>query len=276
MENLLEKYKRQPKIFVDAPSQFRYIDSSVYSGESFKDIPVYSMTGADEIAMKAPEALLNGEAVKKLIESCIPRIKDAGLLSQIDIEYFLIAIRQATFGSAYDKLTICKHCNEENKHGIDLNDHLDNYHKKVYKDTCTIDNLKFFLKPLTYNQWNEVQLELFKANRTMMQAISAEKLSEEEKNQYAKNIYNIIESINQKTILYQVHKVKDNELEITDHNVITKFILENDRKFFNGIQSVIKENTQEWDLPKLNLTCAACNETYIGILTLDDSSFFAD
>lgn len=276
MENMLSRYKRQPKIYVDAPSQFKYIDDSVCSGESFKDIPVYSMTGADEISMKTPEALLNGKAIKNLIQSCIPTVKDAGKLSSIDVEFFLTAIRIASYGQTYSKKSICEKCSEENSHDIDLTNFIDEYNKKEFKDTIVIEDLKFYLKPLTYDEWNDIQLELFQANRTLYQAMSKPDMTEDEKQQFQNSIQNIIQSINQKTVLYQVYKIKDGEVEETNTNNIRSFILESDRTFFTKLQNLIKENTSTWDLPKLNLTCGGCGEEYHSVLSMDEASFFAD
>jgi hypothetical protein len=274
MESILTKHKRQPKIFVDVPSEFKFMDSSAVSGISFKELPVYSMTGANEIAMKTPEALLNGEAVKNLIQTCIPAIKDAGKLSSIDIEFLLIAIRIASYGNEYSKSSVCPHCNESNSHDLELGNFIDDYNRKEFTDTVTINGLKFYIRPLNYDEWTEIQTSLFQANRTMFQIAEQPEMSEEQKDEITKSVYTIIQSINQRNVLYQVYKVKDGEEEETDLNAIRAFILEEDRQYFNGIEQLIKQNTKTWDLPKLDLTCGGCEEKYTSIFTMDDSNFF--
>lgn len=275
MESILTKHKRQPKIYVDVPSEFRFMDSSNSSDISFKELPVYSMTGANEIAMKTPEALLNGQAVKDLIQSCIPSIKNAGQLSSIDMEFLLIAIRIASYGSTYSKSSVCPHCNESNSHDLELGKFIDDYAHREFIDHVVIDGLKFYIKPLTYDEWTEIQTSLFQANRTMYQLTEQTEMSEEQKKEITDSVYNIIQSINQRNVLYQVYKVKDGDEEETNINAIRSFILEEDRKFFNGIEQAIKKNTKAWDLPKLDLTCGGCEEKYTSIFSMDDSNFFA-
>lgn len=275
MESILNKHKRQPKIYVDVPSQFKFLESSAFSGASFKELPVYSMTGADEIAMKTPEALLNGEAVKNLIGSCIPSIAKPGQLSSIDIEFLLLAIRIASYGNTYNKSSVCPHCSEANTHDLELDKFIDYYNKKTFKDTVSVNGLKFYLRPLTYDEWTEMQTSLFQANRTMYQITENPDMPEEERDAITKSVYNIIQSINQRNVLYQVYKVKDGDDEETDINAIRSFIMEEDRSYFNGIEALIKENTATWDLPKLDLTCGGCEEPYTSILTMDDANFFA-
>lgn len=274
MESILNKHKRQPKIYVDVPSEFKFMDNKAVPGVSFKELSVYSMTGGDEIALKTPEALLNGVAIKNLIQSCVPSIKDAGELSSIDIEFLLIAIRIASYGNDFSKGSVCPHCQEDNNHDLELSNFIDEYGRKEFVDNVTINNLKFYIRPLTYNEWTEIQTSLFQANRTMYQITEQPDMSEEKKDEITKSVFTIIQSINQRNVLYQVYKVKDGEEEETNLNAIRAFILEEDRTYFNGIEDLIKINTATWDLPKLDLTCGGCEKEYKSVFSMDDSNFF--
>jgi hypothetical protein len=61
-----------------------------------------SMTTKDEITLKTPDALLNGQGVVNVIESCCPAIKDAWAMPSIDVDATLIAIRIASYGNQMD------------------------------------------------------------------------------------------------------------------------------------------------------------------------------
>ena len=60
--NPLSKYFRQPKIYLRLPSKGKfYSPGSLVMTES-GELPVYAMTAKDELLIKTPDALLNGEA----------------------------------------------------------------------------------------------------------------------------------------------------------------------------------------------------------------------
>lgn len=273
--SILDKHKRQPKIFVDVPSEFRYCSAEAYSGSS-KEVPVYSMTGANEIMMRNPEALLNGNAVKHLIETCIPSINDAGLLSIIDIEFLLIAIRIASYGDTYKKTTICPHCGETNSHDLALGPYIDSYNSKKFTDKVTIEGLTFQVRPHSYDTQTEIQQLLFQAQRAIAQLQTDTSLPEEQRKEIEKKINSTLEDINKQNIVDQVYSIEDEDGAETDRTAIKEFILNQDRMFYRKLREVAIENTKVWDLPELDLNCGGCNEKYTEIFTMDDASFFGE
>ena len=68
--SILKKYQRQPKLYIDLPSQGKYYSEG--SLTKHEEIEVYSMTASDEIIIKTPDALLNGEATARIIANCVP------------------------------------------------------------------------------------------------------------------------------------------------------------------------------------------------------------
>ena len=55
VSSFLEKYKRQPKIYIDLPSKGIYYDSTVIQDSQYTQIPVFGMNTMDEIMLKTPE-----------------------------------------------------------------------------------------------------------------------------------------------------------------------------------------------------------------------------
>jgi len=104
--NPLQKFFRQPKVYVSLPSKGLYYEPGSLIGD-YNNVPVFAMSGMDEIIMKTPDALFTGEATAKVIESCCPYIKNAKTMPSIDIDALLIAIRIATFG---EKMTVTQTC----------------------------------------------------------------------------------------------------------------------------------------------------------------------
>jgi len=100
--NPLQRFFRQPKLYVSLPSKGIYYEPGALQGD-WSNVPIFAMSGMDEIIMKTPDALFSGEATAKVIESCCPYVTNAKLMPTIDIDALLVAIRIATFG---EKMTI--------------------------------------------------------------------------------------------------------------------------------------------------------------------------
>jgi hypothetical protein len=274
-ESILTKHTRQPKIYVDVPSEFRYCDDQAYTGSS-KDVPVFSMTGANEIMMRNPEALLNGKAIEDLIQSCIPSINDAGAMSIIDIEFLLIAIRIATYGEIYKKSSVCPHCRETNSHELELGVYIDSYSRKKFIDKVDIEGLVFHLVPHPYRVSTQIQQLLFQAQRSIAQLSTNTDITEEQRSSLEESINNTLEEINKQNIIDQVLKIETPDGFEDQRDVIKDFILNQDRMFYKRLRDVTVENTKEWDLPKLDLVCGGCGKDYTDFFTMDDSNFFVE
>ena len=99
--NPLNKYFRQPAIYISLPSGNTYPPHVVEPTQT-GELAVMPMTAKDEIKFKTPDALMNGQGVVDVIQSCIPAIKDAWQVRSYDIDTVLIAIRIATYGETMD------------------------------------------------------------------------------------------------------------------------------------------------------------------------------
>ena len=93
--NPLASIMRQPKIYISLPSKGQYWPPDSLKVSDNQEYPVYSMTAKDELLLKTPDALLNGQAVVDVLESCVPNIVNAWDCPQIDLDALLIAIRIA-------------------------------------------------------------------------------------------------------------------------------------------------------------------------------------
>ena len=96
--NPLTSYMRQPKIYISLPSQGNFWPEHSIDMPENNELPVYSMTARDELLFKTPDALMNGQSIVDVIQSCVPNIKNAWVTPSIDLDTILIAIRIATYG----------------------------------------------------------------------------------------------------------------------------------------------------------------------------------
>lgn len=76
--NPLLGYMRQPKIYIRLPSNGLFWEEGSIDIPENNEFPVYSMTAKDELTFKTPDALMNGQAIVDVIQSCMPNIKMRG------------------------------------------------------------------------------------------------------------------------------------------------------------------------------------------------------
>jgi len=111
--NPLAGHFRSPKLYTALPSLGRYYSSDIVEMPETGELPVYPMTAKDELIMKNPDALLNGEAIAQVVASCIPQIKQPRKLLSNDIDALLIAIQGATYGDDMEVSGTCDKCSEQ-------------------------------------------------------------------------------------------------------------------------------------------------------------------
>ena len=86
--NPLAGLMRQPKIYIKLPSGGEFWPKGSIDMPENGELPVFSMTAKDELMIKIPDALVNGQAIVDVIQNCIPSIKNAWSTPNIDLGYF--------------------------------------------------------------------------------------------------------------------------------------------------------------------------------------------
>lgn len=111
--NPLSAYFRAPKLYTPIPSRGKFYTPDVVEMPENGELPVFPMTARDEMIMKNPDALLNGEAVSEVIRSCVPNVKNVKRMMSSDVDVLLVAIQGATYGDDIDIKATCPKCNQE-------------------------------------------------------------------------------------------------------------------------------------------------------------------
>jgi hypothetical protein len=146
-QNPLFSFMRQPKIFIKLPSGGKFWNQGSLSIPETGEFPVYSMTAKDELMFKTPDALMNGQAIVDVIQSCIPNIKNAWDTPAIDLDTILIAMRLATYGEKMTVSNTIPVLEEEVDFELDLRMLLDQQQNSTWMDQIIIDeNFKILHK----------------------------------------------------------------------------------------------------------------------------------
>lgn len=269
--NPLQKYFRQPKIYIKLPSKGLYYDPGSLSGD-YNSVPIFAMTGMDEIVYKTPDALYSGEATMQVIESCCPYIKDAKSIPSIDIESFIIAIRIATFGDKVNVDQVCANCGAENSYEVPLNSMLDYYADLQYNNTLVInEELSIKIRPLKYFEMNHYAIENFKLQKTLMQIDDA---PTEDQQKLLTDIYQNLADLQLDLFVTSIESVKLGSDVVTDKQLIQQWLANSERELFQNIKTLIETNRNMWTAPPQKVNCSACKSTNELSLILDQSNFF--
>ena len=275
--NPLTKYYRQPAIYLKLPSSGRWWGEESIQLPANGEIGVMPMTVRDEITLRTPDALMNGQGVVEVIQSCCPAIRNAWLMPSIDVDAVLIAIRIATYGSIMPFSSQCPHCKEKNEHDLNLGQQLDHLQNNLldFNHHIHYKDLKIKLKPQQYfqvNQGNQVNFE----EQKILEALGREDLDAEIKSQQIQASMNRIVDLGIKSCAYSTDYIETGDGErVRDQAVIEDFYKNAENEVVKSIQARLSELLAQSQLPKLHLQCGECREEYDVGMTFDYANFFA-
>ena len=270
-QNPLQQYFRQPKIYITLPSKGVFYGPDAISG-SFENIPVYGMTGMDEIILKTPDALMSGESTVKIVESCCPTIKNAWEMSAIDANLLYAAIRIATYGNAMSVTQVCKNCETENDFDIDLNYVVEHYGTCNYNHKLTVGNIIIKTKPLNYKDMTEFNLTSYTLQQKLNQANDLEDAVEKQK--LFKELFEELSKAQQEIFLKSVDAVEVDGQVVDNKDHISEWLHNCDKVIFDSLKKHVDDNRVAWDMPSWPTKCDNCGTESTVYIELDQSSFF--
>jgi len=213
--NPLNKYFRQASIYVTLPSGTDY-PPEVVTPSKTGEIGIMPMTAKDEIRFKTPDALMNGQGVVDVIQSCVPDIKDAWQIKSHDLDTLLIAIRIATYGETMELNFTVPGAKEQVAHTVNLPAILDDIQKiKVDKDFLLKDGLKISVNPLTYRDMTTTSMQTFQQQK-MYSAVQESELPDEDKAKRFNDAFKTLTDLNSNILLKNMASIT-----MTDGTVIT-------------------------------------------------------
>jgi hypothetical protein len=270
--NPLQKFFRQPKVFISLPSKGLYYEPGALQGD-YNNMPIFAMSGMDEIIMKTPDALFTGEASVKVIESCCPYIKNAKAMPSIDIDAVLIAIRIATFGEKMSISKSCTKCGTDNEYDIELNQFLDYFNSLKFTNAVQIfDNLVIRIRPLQYEEMSYFSIENFKLQKTLIQIND---VPDQERQKKVDEIYANLSELQLQLFLTVIENVQVEGVLVTEKAHIEEWLRNTDRDSYKLIKEKLEENKNVWEMPPQKVHCASCGTENNVTVTMDQSSFFA-
>ena len=278
--NPLQKYFRQPKIYLSLPSKGHwYKEGSIEMTEN-GELPVYAMTAKDELAFKTPDALLNGQSVVDVIQSCIPNIKNAWVIPSIDVDAILIAIRIATYGEKMEIETRVPEAGTTRKFDLDLRQLLDKYQNISYENVVNIEKFKITLRPQTYQEYTRTAIKTFEEQR-IASVINSSELNDAEKLERFSESFTKLTNVTIDMVTHGIVQIQVGDEVVVDQNHIAEFIKNADKNFFTAITDHLTNEKKKYDVEPFKVETTqeerdlGAPENFEVPITFDQSNFFA-
>jgi len=270
-QNPLQQYFRQPKIFIGLPSNGVYNKPGTIAGDA-SHMPVFGMTGMDEILMKTPDALLAGESTVKVIESCCPFIKDAWDISVIDLDLILSAIRIATYGNTMNVKHVCPNCSTENEYDINLSTIIEHTATCKYNNSIVLDELTVKIRPITYKESTDYSQQNFQIRQKIFQTDAI--IDDVERKKIVSELLQELAVLQNQIIASGIESVNVSNQVVSEKDFILEWLQNTDKTIFDRIKERYQQNQEEWRTPDQVVVCENCNTTNTLAIELDNSNFF--
>ena len=273
--NPLGKYFRTPAIQLKLPSGGNYWPPGTLQMTQTGEVPVYPMTARDEMIFNNPDALLNGQAVIDMVHSCIPNIKNAWAIPNVDLDSILIAIRIASYGESMEYTSVCPKCSNQDAYEVDLRQFLDlTVNMDGFMTPLEFKGMQIFLIPSDYETVNLQNLESFEQQR-LVTTINDSSLSEEERQTRFNKIFKRMTEYTVKNVSNSISKIVTPEGEtVVDRQFIEEFVHNSERQLFEVVLKKLNEIGDQIPEKSVPTTCQECSENYTSPFTFDQANFF--
>lgn len=275
--NPLSKHFRRPAIYFKLPSNGKFWPDNALDMPVTGEIPVYPMTAGDEVTLKTPDALMNGEGIISVIKSCCPNIKDPWQMPSVDVDATLVAIRIASYGTTLNLATKCPACGEEHDYDADLSGITEKITCPDYNTPIEFEGLKIKLKPQRYFNVTQSNIINFEEQR-MMQAMQDQSTPEEIRTARLKESMKRIIELNDQLLISSTEYIETEDGErVTEPEFIKEFFANAESKATKLIEQRLTEISNSSVIPPFNVKCTVseCGTEFKVPMEFDYSRFFA-
>ena len=279
--NPLKKFFRQPKLYIQLPSSGNFYPPGSLEKTETGEYPIYAMTAKDEIAMKTPDALLNGQSTVDVIQSCVPNIKNGWVVPSIDVDALLVAIRIATYGENIDVDVKIPNTDIEKTYTADLRLVLDKLLSAAFDSIIPInDEMTIHIRPLNYMEFTKNAIKTLEEQR-IFNIVNDEAMDDEKKIAMFNKSFKKLTDITVSMVSQCVSKIATPDGEVDNPEYILEFIENADKEFFTKIMKHLEVQKNRFQIEPFKVITTEEEQTagapkdFELPLTLDAASFFA-
>lgn len=238
------------------------------------ELPVYPLTSRDEIILRTPDALMNGQGVVDVIHSCVPNIKDAWQMPSVDTDSVLLAIRIASYGHSMDFDNKCPHCDEEHTYAMDLRQLAATIKFPDYETPVSTHGLTVRFRPSNYSEITDLNKANYEITR--MNDGIRDNPDEEVQRAVMTTTLNRVIDIGHGVMSRSTVSITDDEtgIEITEKEFIEEFYKNIDNRLYTALQEALTAITADANIKPQQVNCQSCNGLISLNILFDYASFF--
>ena len=271
--NPLRQYFRRPSIYFKLPSGGRGYPPGIVNIPENGELPVYPMTAIDEMTVRTPDGLFNGDAINSLIKSCIPAVLEPWKLSTFDVDACIIAIKAAADNGKMEITTECPACSEDTKFDINLMPLLNEISPLDYNEILKIGDLDIKFKSIMYADTNEMNLLQFQIQKTLY---SLDQITEDsdQKQQIMTDAIKQMNDLVLRMVSKSIEYIQTPETKVTDLAFIQDFLSNCERSTNALIKDTSVRLREKNEMKPLDVTCPHCKHQYKQKVVLNATDFF--
>lgn len=273
-ENPLKKLYRSKSFYLSLPSQGNFYPSGINLSVD-GEIGIMPMTARDEITLKGPDVLFNGEALYEIFKSCVPDIANPAEIPQCDVDSLLIGIRMAAGKKTMGVKCACPKCKHEDEYELNLGHMLGSAVKvendgAVKLDDGTVVNVR------PYSLKSQLKSRIQSFHQYKLQQLMNDDMDEAERKE-------IFDKTLLESSLIQISIVADNiiSVEIDEGDTV---VTENEH-IFDWLQNIssethklivnkMREMSDNKMSTEYSIACTECGHEYKTNLDIDPVNFF--
>lgn len=275
--NPLAKHFRQPAIYISLPSRGHFWEPNSLDMPETGEIAVYPMTTKDEITLRTPDALMNGQGVVEVIQSCMPSIKNAWKMPSVDTDVTLMALRIASYGHQMEFEGTCPSCKESHSYGMDLRNLMASIKCPDYNQIMDLQAVNIKFRPQSYLQTTQVGQAQFELQRfdKMMSSLDDDDIAEKTKlaGQQVRRLNELAIEVLANSTEYIIDVESGTRIDRKDY--IKEFYNNIDTKVIQEINEWLGELTKDSNPKMQKVNCAGCGEEIELQIMFDYANFFA-
>lgn len=274
----LQKFYRTPKLFVPLPSGTDYYDESIIEYTSEGEVGILPMTVHDEMALKNPDALLNGEAISNVLLNCVPKLKSPRQLLSIDTEALITAIRIASFGETTDVTFNCPACSKDTTVALNLKAAFQ--HMKYLPATNVVhlpSGLSVFLKPSDF-EGDTISFKISMESKRLIAEIAKEEDNSPDRTELVKRLYDNISKYTVTLLVRSITRIvcEKEGVDVSDKQEIAGFLDNTSSADIKLISDKVKEINSLGLTKKYSIKCKECEHVWDDSYEYSISNFFTN
>jgi len=279
--NPLAQYYRRPGTYISLPTNGRFYKHPPKLSDT-GELAVYPMTAKDELILKNPDALLNGEALKAVIASVCPDIVNVNEIPAPDIDTILVAMRMVSYGDDME-LDVKHNCEESGGKSqrvtVSLGGILStNKPVSEEKGNVTLSSgIRVQLRPYTLESQSHLLRIQFTTMRQLQAAEANDKISIDEKAAIANQGYDELIALSQEILAKSIISViLPDGTEVTNTEHIRDWVKNLDRSSADRLDQELKSFGEYGITRELDIKCDHCGNNFKTDMLFDPTSFFVN